>query len=250
VRLSKSQSHIPRARDMALEDAWLFLKDEEHTRGQKSFIDRATKNLHGQNRLIGEDGSPIGLEGRQFLHSLIGHAADNNRKFYQVKADAQKKVSDMLSKDFGAVDWKHNGLSGNHHDVHHHMEDAMMRAQMRMHAIDANNLDHPCLHSDDWFYRPKHFNSPRTHGFDSATGGLFDKGLDLAEIYHGMSLSDMSQSFNPGGEHHQENMPAGLGAERTPVVGAHEDYPEHSVNYTQHSPQQNQFSPFETPRDS
>ena len=222
MRLSKSQSHIPRARDMALEDAWLFLKDEEHTRGQKSFIDRSTKNLHEQNRYL--------------MGPSVSRRYDN-RHFYKVKADAQKKVSDMLSKDFGAVDWKHNGLSGNHHDVHHHMEDAMTRAQMRMHAIDANNLDHPCLHSDDWFYRPKHFNSPRTHGFDSATGGLFDKGLDLVEIYHGMSLADMSQSFNPGGEHHQDNMPAGLGAERTPVVGAREDYPEHSVNYT---------SPFET----
>jgi len=213
--LSKSQSHIPPARSMALADAWLFLKDEEHTRGQKSLINRSTKNLREEN---------------------LGRGSYFHRAFYQrrgpltkMKADAQKKVGDMLSKDFGAVDWKHNALSGNHHDVHHHMEDAMMRAQMRMHAIDANNLDHPCLHSDDWFYRPKFFNSVHSDGFDSSTGGLFDKGLDLAEIYHGMSLSDMSQSFNPDGEHHQESMPHGLGAARPPIVGHLSQYPEHSA---------------------
>ena len=231
--LSKSQSHIPPARSMALADAWGFLKDEEHTRGQKSLIDRATKNLHEQSvNMFGHSrDSGGGLNEENLGSSLVEHVARRKsaQAFYKMKADAQKRVGDMASKDFAAVDWTHNGLSGNHHDVQHHMEHAMMRFQMRMHAINANNLDHPCLHSDDWFYRPKHFNSPRTHGFDSATGGLFDKGDDLHDVMGNMSHADMEDSFNPGGIHHQENMPHGLGVERPPIVGHLSQYPEHSA---------------------
>ena len=205
---SKCQIVIPLPRDMALEDAWGVLKDKEYTGGQKSFIDRATKNLDEEKLGIGS-----------YFHQA----------FYKMKADAQKKVGDMLSKDFGAVDWKHNALSGNHMDVQEHMEHAMMRAQMRMHAINANNLDHPCLHSDKWFYQPKHFNSPRTHGFESPTGGLFDRGEPLHDIFGNMDHGEMEQSFNPGGVHHQENMPEGLGAARPSAVGPRENYPDHAA---------------------
>jgi hypothetical protein len=205
---SKCQIVIPLPRNMALEDAWLFLKDKEYTRGQKSFIDRAKKNLDGQQREVrGFSGGTAAYKGQPY-------------------SEAQKKVTEMLKKDFDAVDWEHNTMSGNHQHVQEHIEHAMMRAQMRMHAIGAHQFDHPCLKGDKWFYQPTHFNTPDTTGFDSPTGHLFDEGRPLHEI---VGETGSHGAFLWGGVHHQDNQPEGLGAKRPPAVGPPENYPDHAA---------------------
>ena len=144
------------------------------------------------------------------------------------KSDAQKKVGDMLTKDFATVDWEHNALTGNHDDVQTHIEHAMNRAQMRMYAISAHNLDHPCLKGDEWFYKPTFFNSEKHpfSSFDTSTGNLCDRGRSLHDIVHNETSHG---AFLWGGDHHQDNMPEGLGAARPPRIAAPKDYPEHAA---------------------
>jgi len=199
---------------MALDNAWVFIKGK----GKKEKFVQSPR----QYRESAKRG-----HSRNYTSFREPHYFDADKH-----EEAMKRMRDTLTDDLDSVNTAGTGINWpshhtHYHDLHSHIDHSFMRAQMRLHAIRANNYEHPSLHldygagdrgkglaSDKWFYNPKYMNHAHDEvsGFDSPSGGLFDDGASL-DMMHRESSPDL---YRVGGDHHQEYLPKGLGAQRPP----------------------------------